>query len=539
MLKTIDFKLQFLGIIPQFSDETGTLNPEQISALSALLTFKGKSVKGLLKETLDKGQDLDKKVRIILNKSSLRGHASVATTPTLAFSFEASKFIDSMLTGIVFSSSLMASGRRTDTSEKDIVYPTAIGKNKKAKELYRKQSLENLGCQNWLLSKGVTKDEASKILQYGIYGTGIMVLPVESLVGFVKEWEMEKEWMPEEAEILIDLFKKELKKLGISQLFYTRQIAPRDTYPYPNIFKDPKHSNLPREIGNSRLNLELPGTGGRIWDCFVGPVPELRRKLKELNKLTKEISSSKTKILKEWPKLLALRRQICRDYNLAVNIKVLSNVSWRVWGEKKRHRTVPQVVDSIYYSIEQAIKKLKTKNKKQKTPFDSAQGRHIKNIKIIESCFSVPPTIKKNPHFLKRYVNCFLGSLDCYQKLIKMGIKPRDAVFVIPRGIRIKVLQEYNLFNLISGYYPLRLCSTAEEQLRSTTRQEADVIRKILKKKKFPELAEAISVKCQTTCFCHEENNCGQIKKLVKNYDEKFHKKMLGSLEEKYKMTNR
>ena len=40
-----------------------------------------------------------------------------------------------------------------------------------------------------------------------------MVLPVESLVGFVKEWEMEKEWMPEEAGILIDLFKKELKKL--------------------------------------------------------------------------------------------------------------------------------------------------------------------------------------------------------------------------------------------------------------------------------------------------------------------------------------
>jgi len=46
-------------------------------------------------------------------------------------------------------------------------------------------------------------------------------------------------------------------------------------------------------------------------------------------------------------------------------------------------------------------------------------------------------------------------------------------------------------------------------------------------------LAEAMAVKCQTTCFCHEENNCGQIRKLVNNYDKEFHKKMLGSLEER------
>ena len=526
MLKTTNLKLQLLGIIPQFSDKTGKLNPEQISALSALLTFKGKSVKGLLKETLDKGQDLDKKVQVILNKSSLRGHASVATTPTLAFSFEGSKFIDSMLTGIVFSSSLMASGRRTDTLEKDIVYPTAISKNKKAKDLYKKQSLENLGCQNWLLEKGVAKDEASKILQYGIYGTGIMVLPVESLVGFVKEWEMEKNWMPEEAEILISLFKKELKKLGINQLFHTRQIAPRDVYPYPNIFKDPEKSNLVRETKKE----------GVVSLDFI-KTKEFLKLLRKLNSLTKKIAANKTRILKDWPQLLQLRRQICRDYNLAVNIKVLSNISWRVWGEKKRHRTVPQVVDSIYYSIANAIEKVQECEEREERRLKSATTSAITSANTLANIikyFSIPPTIKKNPRFLKKYMDCFLGSLRCYQKLVKMGIKSGDAVFVIPRGIRISVLQEYNLFNLISGYYPLRLCSTAEEQLRSTTRQEADVIRKLLKKKKFPELAEAISVKCQTTCFCHEENHCGQIKKLVKNYDEEFHKKMLKSLEEKY-----
>lgn len=115
-----------------------------------------------------------------------------------------------------------------------------------------------------------------------------------------------------------------------------------------------------------------------------------------------------------------------------------------------------------------------------------------------------------------------------------MGIKPRDAIFIIPRGIRTDVLQSYNLYNLISGYYPLRLCKTAEEQLRSLTSQEVAQIKKILQRKKFPELAKAIQVKCHTTCFCHEEEFCGQIKTLVKDYSEEFHQKMLASLEDKY-----
>ena len=496
MLRTKDIKLQFLGIIPQFSDPTGTLNPEQIAALSALLTFKGKSVKGLLQETVAKGQDLAKKVRVILNKSSLRGHASVATTPTLAISFESSKFLDSMLTGMNFSSSLMASGRRTNTTCEDIVYPTAICANPKAKQIYQKQSEDNLECQNWLIEKGVAKDEASKILQYGIYGTGIMVLPIESIVGFMREVELEADWMPEEAKMLADWFAKNAKAWGIGQLLATRRMAPRDIYPYPNIFKDPKKSNLAREAKKE-------------IDCQLIISHQFKSKLKELLKLTKQISKDKKKILSDWQQLVSLRREICRDYNLNVSATIYSQPSWRVWGEKKRHRTVPQVVDSIYYSLEKA-------------------GEDKKN-----NWISIPPTVKKNPEFLKRFLKCMNDSLVCYKKLLKMGIKPRDALFVIPRGIRINVIQKYDLYNLISGYYPTRLCTTVEEQLLQMTRQEQSKLRQIFAKKKLAELGEAIVVKCQTSCFCHEEHPCSQIQSLVTDYDEEFHKQVLNNLEEK------
>ena len=90
MLSTKDIKLKFLGIAPVMKDETGTLEPQKLVAFSGLLTYSGKSIDAILKETRDKGQDIDKKIRTVLRKSSLKGHASMATTPAFSFSYEAS-----------------------------------------------------------------------------------------------------------------------------------------------------------------------------------------------------------------------------------------------------------------------------------------------------------------------------------------------------------------------------------------------------------------------------------------------------------------
>ena len=177
-LKTKDLKMTFLGITPVLVDETGTLKPQDIVALSALMTFKGKAVKDLYNEAIEKGQNIDEKVKTIIKKSALRGHASIATTPAICFTYEASKFLDSMMTGMVFSSSLMASGRRTNTTIDDIVYPTSIDQNKEARKIYKKNSEDTINFLNLLLELGIEKDDASKISQYGIYGTGIIAYPI-------------------------------------------------------------------------------------------------------------------------------------------------------------------------------------------------------------------------------------------------------------------------------------------------------------------------------------------------------------------------
>lgn len=522
---TENLKVKFLGIIPVLKDKTGFLNPQEIVALSSLATFKGKSIKNIIKDIEKKGESLPEKIKTILQRSSLRGHASIATTPTLCLSYEGSKFLDSALTGIVFSSSLMASGRRTQTEKKDIVYPKEIFKKELAKKIYTEVSERIIQTYNYLLSKGVQKDEASKILQYGIYGTGIIQLPIESIVGLKREYLTEKEWLPEEIGLLLKIIEKNLKDLGIDWLYSTRQVAPRNVYPYPNIFKDPKKSNLVRELKNKT---KLPA-GTKLISIDFLITPQFKKEIAKLKKKTKEIFSSLNKIKKDWPKLLELRQKILRDYNLNFKVKFLSSIPWRVWGEKKRHRTCPQIIESIYFCIERAAKKFKKYEKEIKS-------KKIKKeiLKEIEEVFSIPPSIRKNQEFLSEYLLTSLAAFQGYQKLINLKIKPREAIFLIPRAVKIDILQEYDLYNLLTGYYPLRLCQTAEEEMRRMTTKEVLEIKKTLKEKGLEFLNEFINPKCQIIGFCPEEKYCPMIKLFVKDYNEKFHQEMQEELKKRF-----
>jgi hypothetical protein len=521
-LLTSNLKVRFLGITPVLKDETGVLNPQEIVALSALLTFKGKSIKKLFDEIEEKGQKVSERIKKILLKSSLRGHASIATTPSLCLTYEGSKFLDSILTGTYFSSSLMSSGRRTETTEKDIVYPEGILSSKKAEALYRQVSEEIIRFLHLLLSRKVKKDEASKILQYGIYGTGIVQLPVETIIGLKKEYLKEKEWMPDELGLLLGKIEKEAEKLGIGWLYPTREAAPRNVYPYPNIFKDPKESNLTREL---RQKIKLKD-GSALVSVDVLMTPGLKKKLLELEKETRLIFSSPGKIRKNWQELLSLRQSIFRDYNSALRIKVLSSIPWRIWGEKKRHRTCPQIIESIYYCAERTERTL-LKFKK-----DIERGKITGSaLKKIEEVFSVPPSVKQDKYLLSEYLKTGLRAMETYRKLIKLGIKPKDAIFVVPRAVKIDILQEYDLYNLLTGYYPLRLCQTAEEEMRRNTIKEVAQIKKVLSDKGYGFLAKLIVPKCHLVGFCPEEESCPMIMSAVKDYSEKFHREMKENLE--------
>lgn len=534
MLTTKDLKLTFFGAIPVLEDKTGVLKPQEVVSLSALLTFKGRSVQELLAELVKKGKDIKDFTKGVLLRSSLRGHASIATTPAFAFAFEGSKFLDSAITGLNFASGLMSSGRRTDTETEEIVFPVSILKaSAKIKELYQTASEKNIAFVRNLLSSGVSKDEASKMLPYGIYGTGIEQFSLETLVALKREYESQKSWMPEEVGIFLERTEAELEKLGIDLLYWTRLVAPRNSYPYPNIFKDPEVEDETWDLGREIID------DFKIISCDFSVSNSLNRKFSNLLDYTrlllegKKICGELIAIKDGWPKLLELRHQLCRDHHMAVSIKILSRVSWRVWGEKKRHRTVPMVVNSVYRAVDRAWEKFSIYAEKIK------KGEMAKeDIKEIGRFFSIPSAIEKNPEYLCSWLRHTRDSFEVYFQLLEEGIPHRDALFVIPRGVKFDVLQEYNLFNLIDGYYPLRLCHTAEEEMRRITVKEVEAIKNLLWKEGMYGLVESIVPKCQIVGFCPEEKTCGEIKNLRPDYNEDVHKEMIEHLKKKSGQAN-
>lgn len=523
---TSNLKIKFLGITPVLKEEIGFFNSQEIVSFSALLTFKGKPIKELIQETLDKGENVEERMKKILRKSALKGHASLSTTPVISFLYEGSKFLDSMLTGIYFGSFLVSSGRRTDTSIEDIVYPEGILKDKKTEEIFRLTSEKIINFYNSLLEKGVKKDIASKILQYGIYGTGIIQLPLESIIAFKREYEAEKEWMPDEAGLLIKTIEEKLKEMGIDILYSSRFVAPRNTYPYPNIFKDPEESNLTRELMKEKKSC----LGVKIFSADFKITADLKERLEKLQKEIIEMVKDKKRIKEDWQGILLKRGQILRDHNLALGLEVLSSVPWRVWGEKKRHRTCHQIIESIYYCIDRAGKKFKEFEK------EIEEGNvDNKIVGEIEEIFSIPSQIKENKEMIDGYLKSGLSAFKSYRELIDLGIKAREAIFVIPRAVKIDILQSYDLYNLLTGYYPLRLCQTAEEEMKRNTQEEVSQIKKLFEEKGVGWLNKFILPKCELVGFCLEEKSCGQIKDLVKDYDDEFHQEMKGDLENKFK----
>ncbi|MCP3927063.1 MAG: FAD-dependent thymidylate synthase [Desulfobacterales bacterium] len=525
MRKTEDMKIKFLGIIPWYKNKNLELSPQEVAAFSGLLTFRGDSVEDLIKEAQEKGQDISKKVKFILRKSSLKGHASMATMPVFCFTFEGSKMVGSMMTGIMYSSALMHSGRRADVGRDHNVYPKSILENEEALKLYKDAAFNNIDTFNKLLELGIIKDESGKILHYGTYGTGIITLPAESLATFAREVENESSWMPEEGKIIVKKMQSELKALGIDLLYATRSVAPKNTLPYPNLFKDPAKNNFVRDIAEDR---DLEDTELKVIgvDSYLGKGFE--RRVKEVKDYQDKLFADKELLKREWKELLNLKRNLIRDYQNAFSLKTYSNVSWRVWRDKKRHRTASVTTESIYYGLEQALKI----TNKFKDEFNSKRVISDEAIEAIDKVFAIPLKLRKNPEALEKYLDCTFSSMGTYEKLLGMGVKPSDAVFIIPRAFRIKMIQEYNLYNIMDGYYPLRSCPTADEQILRQTRDEIKQLTEILDEKELSFMNWLVGPKCMGPGFCPEEKTCGYIKKHVKDYDDDFHEEMKENLEE-------
>ncbi|MBU0466805.1 MAG: FAD-dependent thymidylate synthase [Nanoarchaeota archaeon] len=509
MVNIIDPRVTVAGYGPTLTLPSGrVLTPDELVRAAARITFKGMDA---FEKALEE-EESEKVLKGIISSAG-RGHASMGTTPGLWYILggTCSKFVDSMFTSARFGSFIVPSGRRTDTAEEDIVVPRTIAENTEALGSYMPDSKANIAAYHEFQKRGVPKQQAAKIVQYGHEGGGFMFMPLETVVGFAKDAQ-DNEFFPAEGKKVIAQLENFFHENGMGKIYEARKAAPRSGCPNPCIFHN--RVNFAQELmdRNEQNILHKPV----LLHHFNLYSEERDDRISEWIEERDRVLSSPESIKAEWPDLLRKLEHLVGDFNNTNGAVTGANTPWRIWGEVKRHRTLLQTAESIYHAIDRASESIKKWGSHPYTDLTAVR-------EVFTPVVSLPGEIETNPQNLSLWLERFTDSIKAYEKLVECGIPKSDAIAVIPRGLKFGVVKTYDLYNRLTGYASLRLCSTAEPEIQAITRAEMNLISQADRTSLIEKL---VTPKCCYVGFCPEPEFCGTIVEQVPFYDAERHSEM-------------
>ncbi len=485
-----------------------SINPDEIGQLASLITYKDTGVMGELMEQMME-QDFTEKVTAGLIASAGAGHASIATNPGLWVYLEGntSKFVDSLFTGARFMSALMPSGRRIPIEKEQILVPESIADmGGEALDLYLNTSRSNIQAHETLKANGVPKQVASKIVQYGLRGGGEAFFPLETIINLKIRADADKESIPKEGLEILSELEKIIHGRGMGITYEARKAAARTGCPNPELFHS--RTNHAHEImeENEKNALYEPA----LLSLTSTPTKDLERRVKAYLERREELFREPGDIRRGWRNILKELDNIIHDHNTEFDAVTATNTPWRVWGEVKRHRTMPQTVESIYDALERANKMLSS---------------GLLDFGMLKSISSVPASVESDEDNFKLWRDRIYESVRTYNALIEMGIPKSDAIAVVPRGMKVGVTKKWDLYNLTSGYASLRLCNHAEPEMQDLTEREMKLI---TGSPDFPDhMAGLVVPKCGYIGFCPDKTHCSKIIPFDPTYDKKKHKELM------------
>jgi hypothetical protein len=505
MVRVISPEVNFLsyGPVVKLKDKEGketVLTPDDLVYGAAGVTFKGMKFIDEVIELKKEGVDFKAKRDNSLISSVGAGHASLSTSEGFwsVLQGDCSKLVDSIFTGATYISALMPSGRRVPICEEEIVVPKSIADaGGESLDLYLRISRENIKAYEFLRANGVPKQEASKIVQYGHSGGGFLFIPLETLVYFSKLAESTPEDMPLEGREIIAQLEKLVHQNGMGVVYESRKKAPRASNVNPNIFHH--RVTFAEELASEKIT----GIKKPIINHAHDFMPEERaERIAEYLKHREELLKNPGE---NWEESLRELEDIVADYNESLSVQTLVNTPWRVWGEVKRHRTLSQNAGSIYRALEGAFSNI--------------------GESLTEEFISVPPSVSADKENFELWNERAVNSLLAYHTLINAGIPESDAVSLIPRGIKLPVIKNFDLYNLTTGYASLRTCKgTVEPEMRAITNGEMSLV------KGSEEIGEDVkgllAPKCYYTKFCPEGDYrrcCGLVRQVAPEYNETIH----------------
>lgn len=511
MVNIVDPKVTVVGYGPTMALGDGKIiTPDEFVWGAAGITYKDiGTIPELIELKEGESEGLENKVKNSLIASAGAGHASMATTPGMWVFLEgnSSKMVDSLFTGVRYGSSLMPSGRRIPVTKEQILVPrSVVSKGQDAVNLFMEASEKNIEAYEQLQERGVPKQDAAKILQYGHKGGGFMYVPLETLINLDLMFERAGEFVPSEGHEVVLALKDFVHSNGMGTVYEARRAAPRTGVPNPFIFHD--RVNYAEEMRNF-------DTGQRVLELMDHPTDERVLRIQDYLSLLDNVAVGD---FEEGMKALGMLDDIVMDFNDSIRVSTFSNSPWRLWGEYKRHRTLPQTAESIYHAADKLSDAI--------LRIDANEPCAPSVDDYFESVFSFPDSVKKrllsedpraNPNL---WYSRAKESIGAYDHLVEMGVPKSDAISVVPRGVKLGIVRDHDLYNLTTGFMSLRLCNDVEPEMRETTERESDLVRGAV----FSDIRNLMNVKCHYTGFCHNRNPCHKLMKGKPSYTPEIHK---------------
>ena len=452
-----------------------------------------------------------------------RGH-SLGGLSGIVLGIHGTKMIDSGLTGLCASRSLVTSSRRRETEAEDIAIPESFNNNNELLKEYMKISEDVLKLSSEFKEKfgklgGI--ETFNKVIPYNKPADLFIVLPLDTLSTIIAETRHDKSnpngnFIPKEIHKLAQILPEIARQSGQGIMLNQRIEVPRDTYLHYTVFKDPSFPNYAIEIGKKTGMAINP----KIIECSKDFSREFLRGLEELKIIFEETrkTNNPEELHKKSLECMYALRNFSNEFNEALRIKIADTMSWRVSSEQKRHATLRQNVESVYSAASRASNKTSVIWPIIEKAYSENNYEKISNVlDFLEEDIVIDERIKKKPEIIIPYIYHTANQLRFYRKMIENGFEQRDSLYIVPKDIRLRTLEHYDLINLIDLELPLRLCDTCEPERQEISWKKRDAIAELV-----AELDYFLVSKCGVG-FCTEGKFCKQITSM-RNYSQDLHK---------------
>ncbi len=140
----------------------------------------------------------------------------------------------------------------------------------------------------------------------------------------------------------------------------------------------------------------------------------------------------------------------------------------------------------------------------------SQQSQRYVSLEKEEMTYIIPPKISHSKGKKERFEKLMNRVEENYRKLIKAGVAPEDARFILPNATETKIVVTMNARSL-TNFFRLRTCTRAQWEIRALAYAMMRLVKKVA-----PLLFANVGPSCQVEKICWEGKlTCGRWKNIA------------------------